>query len=435
MTSVHLELTTFVTRKGATGILLQGFKFRKDHQTSVSINWRCCNPKCKARCKTDIEMKQITSQPSEHNHPKCDSRELDLNDVRSACKRKAVDQSTARASKIILEDNSGKLVINPNDVLTIVAEYFKSKFQDVSIENIDAFQGPPKALDKPITAGEVRKSLDRLKNNTASGQDGISAELLKYGTKALDEQLAVTFNDTFEKHQDPNIYVGELIAIPKPGKPKGPPKNLRPITLLNTIQKALSIITLNRIRPQVEKYLSPSQSGFRPDRSTADVVWTHKWLAAKTNAENVEIKITGIDMSAAFDTIDRKALLDILKTIVDEDEVRIIRFLLSNTVVNTKVNKATEEKPFISNVGTPQGDSLSPVLFIIYLEHALRDIRTNISPPTDIERLLPREVAYADDVDFVSLEFVKVEELQKALERHRLCQCGQNRFHDAFKEC
>ncbi|GFR95752.1 hypothetical protein ElyMa_000952200 [Elysia marginata] len=62
-----------------------------------------------------------------------------------------------------VEDNSGKLVINPNDVLTIVAEYFKSKFQDVSIKNIDAFQGPPKALDKPITAGEVRKSLDRLK--------------------------------------------------------------------------------------------------------------------------------------------------------------------------------------------------------------------------------------------------------------------------------
>ncbi|GFS23417.1 hypothetical protein ElyMa_005132400 [Elysia marginata] len=26
-------------------------------------------------------MKQITSQPSEHNHPKCDSRELDLNNI------------------------------------------------------------------------------------------------------------------------------------------------------------------------------------------------------------------------------------------------------------------------------------------------------------------------------------------------------------------
>ncbi|GFR75917.1 hypothetical protein ElyMa_005787300 [Elysia marginata] len=57
------------------------------------------------------------------------------------------------------------------------------------------------------------------------------------------------------------------------------------------------------------------------------------------------------------DTIDRKALLDILKTIIDEDE-----------------------KGFCQ------------------------------------ERLH----VYADDVDFVSLEFIKVEEVQKALERHRL---------------
>ncbi|GFS09381.1 LOW QUALITY PROTEIN: very-long-chain enoyl-CoA reductase [Elysia marginata] len=126
-------------------------------------------------------------------------------------------------------------------------------------------------------------------------------------------------------------------------------------------------------------------------------------------------------MSAVFDTINRKALLDILKTIIDEDEVRIIRFLLSNTVVNTKVNKATEEKPFISNVGTPQGDSLSPVLFIIYLEHALRDTNQHLSAYRHRKAsVLPREVAYADDVDFVSLEFVKVEEVQKALKRHRL---------------
>ena len=127
-----------------------------------------------------------------------------------------------------------------------------------------------------------------------------------------------------------------MIALQKPGKPKGPPKNLRPITLLNTIRKALSIITLHRIRPCTEEYLSHSQSGFRPDRSTADVAWAHKWLAAKTKK----------DMSSAFDTIDRQTLLDILREIVEEDELRIIRFLLSDTIINTRINGATKEKPF-----------------------------------------------------------------------------------------
>ena len=80
-------------------------------------------------------------------------------------------------------------------------------------------------------------------------------------------------------------------------------------------------------------------------------------------------------MSAAFDTINRHELLEILKDIIEEDEVRIIQYLLSETTLNVKIDGAETKRPFTSNIGTPQGDSLSPVLFIIYLEHALKDIR------------------------------------------------------------
>ena len=55
--------------------------------------------------------------------------------------------------------------------------------------------------------------------------------------------------------------------------------------------------------------------------------------------------------------------------------------------------------PFLSNIGTPQGDSLIPVLFILYLEAALKEIR---DLPEEKEPQLPTEIAYADDVDFVS---------------------------------
>ena len=126
----------------------------------------------------------------------------------------------------------------------------------------------------------------------------------------LDQTIADIFNVTFPKHENLDRNTGVLIAIQKPGKKKGPLNNLRPITLLKSPRKVLSIITLNRIRPFVEEYLSKSRSGFRPDRSTADVVWTHKRMAAKTLKEDVNIKISGIDMTAAFDTIDRNQLLN-----------------------------------------------------------------------------------------------------------------------------
>ncbi|GFR79130.1 very-long-chain enoyl-CoA reductase [Elysia marginata] len=85
----------------------------------------------------------------------------------------------------------------------------------------------------------------------------------------------------------------------------------------------------------------------------SDVAWTHKWLAAKVNIENIAIKIAGIDMSAAFDTINRETLLKILEDIVNEDEHRMIQFLLSNTIIDTKIIGASDKKPFFSNVGTP----------------------------------------------------------------------------------
>ena len=122
-------------------------------------------------------------------------------------------------------------------------------------------------------------------------------------------------------------------------------------------------------------------------------------------------------MSAAFDTIDRDILLQILKNIVEEDELRLIQFLLSNTHINTRINNADINAPFTSNVGTPQGDNLAP----IYLEHALKEVRTVIGEPkSPLEEKIPREIVYADDVDFVGLEYIDIDAVQRTLHRYNL---------------
>ncbi|GFS18312.1 very-long-chain enoyl-CoA reductase [Elysia marginata] len=115
-------------------------------------------------------------------------------------------------------------------------------------------------------------------------------------------------------------------------------------------------------------------------------------------------------MSSAFDTIDRHLHLNILKNIIREDEQRIIRYLLTNTRLSIKLKGSSKTESFKSNIGTHEGDSLSPVLFIVFLEHAIKNIRK-------IETLYTQntlELAYADDVDFVSTtDFVDVETMQK----------------------
>ncbi|GFR89314.1 retrovirus-related Pol polyprotein LINE-1 [Elysia marginata] len=254
---------------------------------------------------------------------------------------------------------------------------------------------------RPDEEKEVRASINNLNNGRAPGSDNISGELLKFAPHLIDNKIAKILNQTFERHEDLNINEGLLIALPKPGKPKGPPQNLRPITLLNSIRKVLSTIVLNRIRPKIETNISHSKSGFRPNRSTSDVVWAHRWLSAKIlNTPNLQLNITGIDMSAAFDTIDRTLLLKTLREIINEDELRIVQFLLSKTTLDVKINGTNTTQLFTTNVGTPQGDSLSPVLFIVYLENALRNARSNETP----QQVLPNEIIYADDIDFVGTD-------------------------------
>ena len=121
----------------------------------------------------------------------------------------------------------------------------------------------------------------------------------------------------------------------------------------------MSNIVLHRIQPKVEDYLSASQSAYRPNRSTSDIVWAHKFLTARIQKYRETIFITGIDMSSAFDTIKRKELLEILETFLDDDETRIIRYLLSDTSIEIKTNSNVTVEPFNTNVGSPQGDGLS----------------------------------------------------------------------------
>ena len=72
-----------------------------------------------------------------------------------------------------------------------------------------------------------------------------------------------------------------MAALQKIGKQKGPIKNLRAVVLLPIIRKVMSNIVLKRIQPKVENYLSSSQSAYRPNRSTSDIVWAHKFLTAR----------------------------------------------------------------------------------------------------------------------------------------------------------
>ena len=77
-----------------------------------------------------------------------------------------------------------------------------------------------------------------------------------------------------------------------------------------------------------------------------------------------------------------------METILHKDELQMVKFLLKDTKLQIKMSDI-EPTTFNTNIGSPQGDGLSGVLFNIYFENSLRKLREGldkISPelPTTI---------------------------------------------------
>ena len=87
----------------------------------------------------------------------------------------------------------------------------------------------------------------------------------------------------------------------------------------------------------------------------------------------------------------------------ERDEIRLVRFLLSNTKIKVKVNDSISAE-FISTIGGPQGDSVSGLCFTLTLAGAcyhLRAVTSRPTPPISANGM-PEEDEYSDDLDLLS---------------------------------
>jgi hypothetical protein len=242
----------------------------------------------------------------------------------------------------------------------------------------------------------------QLKNNKTPGPDNQNPELIKYSGEDTANSISKLINKIFTSNTPLQAtQISKLTVLNKPGKDPIP-TNTRGITLQNTIRKVLELIILNRTRRKLESYLSKSQSA-TTNRSTADILWTYKWIKATTIKHGKKFYFQGLDLSKAFDTVNRTILLNILYHDVklDESDFRLIKYTLDETKTYVQIQSNTSNV-FHTTAGVPQGGALSLILFEIYIEYVLKQIRTYKPPlnPTD----LYIETQFVDDLDTITTD-------------------------------
>lgn len=294
-----------------------------------------------------------------------------------------------------LIDDEGFMESDAPTLLPMVSAFYQNFFNQPGKNPTAQWEGIARPLDQKITKAEIRMAIARLRNHRAVGPDKRTSEEFKYGGEPVVEELEGIYNTMFEMHSPlPELTEGFLLAMSKPDKPRIV-DNTRPLTLLNTVRKILSTILLNRARAKITAYVSISQLGYLAGRSTTEAVWTMQWIKASVEKYQERCWVLGLDLSKAFDCLDREELLRIFEAEVGatQDEMRMLRVLLANTSLRARIGKDIGEI-FATTIGTPQGDALSPLLFLVYLECIMRrfdQLHPRIAQPGDLR------IQYADD--------------------------------------
>ncbi len=337
----------------------------------------------------EVEKKRIVEDLEKIEKSKDDSTRM-YKAIRKQQRNKPKDE--------IMVDGTEGMTANEKEATDIVTDFFKNMF---NAENQKKFGDiPPSQMKIPFTKGEVGEAIKSLKNNKSAGIDDIVAEQLKYGPEEINQSIAELLNEISRTGNHPKeVKEGILVPLPKPGKKKGPPGNLRPIILLSMLRKILAICMIRRTHTRLNHQIPISQAAYRNGRSTTELMFSLKVLAEKAiTSSSYEITVLLLDMTKAFDTVDRGQLFEDLKEILEPDELHMIAILLKNVSLTVRIKKTLGEK-FTTNVGVPQGDCLSPVLFTYYLAKALKEEEKDEIPIPEDHSYCKKDFIRRDDIE------------------------------------
>ena len=278
-------------------------------------------------------------------------------------------------------------------------------------------------LDDPPTFDEIQDAIGSMKNNKSPGMDGIPAEVYKHGGPALTDELHKLFSLIWTRESVPQEFKdSNILPIYKRKGGRSSCDNYRGISLLSTAGKILARILLRRLLENVtENTLSELQCGFRPGRGTSDMIFVARQLQEKSREQNQPLYMIFLDLTKAFDTVNREGLWLILQKFGCPDRfIKIIRSFHDGMFGRVMVDGVFSEAFVITN-GLKQGCVLAAILFALFyaamLNEAMSDCDDGISirfrsgnlfklsrlrADSKVMEILIQELLYADDCALVA---------------------------------
>ena len=241
------------------------------------------------------------------------------------------------------------------------------------------------ATDQEFTLSELEDVLHRLKD-TAPGDDTVCNAMIMNVPLATKYLFLRLINQSFSEGKLPTRWkMAKIVPIPKKDKTH------RPISLLPVISKVVERLVLARVKWSAQP-INPYSLGFRSGVGTIDAIATlvHRAAPITTLRSGYKSRAVTIflDLEKAFELVSKEVLLESAALLGIRG--RLLSWLddyLTSRTGAVHFQGKTSKVNHLSN-GTPQGSSLSPVLFNMVIHRLLQlDLGSNV-----------QMTAYADDL-------------------------------------